>query len=85
MQDSTKPGIKNTIIWNNKDIKIDNYTIFFRTWFSRGVSTIENLLDHNLEFITYEEFKTRWQIKTIFLTYYGVINAIPNEYKKSMN
>ena len=82
MQDNTKPGIKNTIIWNNKDIKIDNNTIFFRTWFSRGVCTIENLLDHNLDFTTYEEFTTRCQIKTIFLTYYGVINAIPNEYKK---
>ena len=51
MQDNTKPGIKNTIIWNNKDIKIDNNTILFRTWFSRGVSTIENRLDHNLDFI----------------------------------
>ena len=85
MQDNTKPGIKNTIIWNNKDIKINNNTTFFRTWFSRGVSTIENLPDHNLDFITYEEFKTRYQIKTIFLTYYGVINAIPNEYQKSIN
>ena len=84
MQDNTKPGIKNTIIWNSKDIKIDNNTIFFRTWFRRGVSSLENLLDYNLDFITYEEFKTRYQIKTIFLTYYGVINAIPNEYKKSI-
>ena len=84
MQDNTKPGIKNTITWINRDIKIDNNTIFFRTWFSWGVSTIENLLDHNLDFITYKEFKTRFQIKTNFLTYYGVINAIPNEYKKSI-
>ena len=66
MQDKTKPGIKNTILGNNKDIKIDNNTIFFRTWVSRGVSTIENLLDHNLDLITYEEFKTRYQIKTNF-------------------
>ena len=57
MQDNTKPSIKNMIIWNNKDIKIDNNTIFFRTWFSRRVSTTENLLDHNLDFIIYEEFK----------------------------
>ena len=84
MQDNTKPGIKNTIIWNKKDMKIDNNTIFFRTWFSRGVSTIENFLDHNFDFITDEEFKTRFQIKINFLTYYGVINAIPNEYKKSI-
>ena len=82
MQDNTKPGIKNTIIWNNKDMKIDNNTIFFRTWFSRGVSTIEDFLDHNLNFITDEEFKSRYQIKINLLTYYGVINAIPNEYKK---
>ena len=68
MQDNTKPGIKSTIIWNNKDIKIDNKTIFFRTWFSRGVPTIENLIDQNLDFITYnyKEFKTRYQIKQIF-------------------
>ena len=83
-KDKQEPGIKNTIIWNDKDIKIDNNTIFFRTWFSRGVSTVENLLDHNLDFITYEQFKTRYQIKTNFLTYYGAINAIPNEYKKSI-
>ena len=82
-KDMQEPGIKNTIIWNNKDIKFDNNTIFFRNWFSRGVSTVENLLDHNLDFITYEQFKTRYQMKTNFLTYYGAINAIPNEYKKS--
>ena len=66
MQDNTKQGMKNTMIWNSKDIKIDNNTIFFRTWFSRGVSTLEILLDHNLDFITCEEFKTRYQIKTFF-------------------
>ena len=46
--------------------------------------SIEYLLDHNLDFITDEEFKSRYQIKINFLTYYGVINAIPNEYKKSI-
>ena len=29
MQDTTKPDIKNMIIWNNRDIKIDKNTIFF--------------------------------------------------------
>ena len=83
---NTKPCTGNTIIWNNKDIKIDNITIFFRTPLSRGVSTTENLLDPNLDldFLTYEEFKTRYKIKTHFLTYYRVINVLPNEYKKSI-
>ena len=35
-----------------KNIKIDNDTIFFRTWFSKEVSTIENLPDYNRDFLT---------------------------------
>ena len=80
MLDNTKPCTKKAIVWNDKDIKIDNNTIFFRTWFSKQVSTIENLPDYNLDFLTWEEFKTRYQIITIFLTYYVVIIAIPNEH-----
>ena len=67
VQGNTKPCTKKTVIWNNKDIKIDNKMIFFRTWFDKGVSTLENLLDQNLDFLTYEEFKFRYQLQTIFL------------------
>ena len=73
---------KKTIIWNNQDIKIDNKTIFFRTWFDKGVYTIKDLFDQNLDFLSYEEFKLRYQLQTNFLTYYGLINAIPQKYKR---
>ena len=73
---------KKTIIWNNQDIKIDSKTIFFRTWFDKGVYTIKDLFDQNLDFLTYEEFKLRYQLQTNFLTYYGLINAIPQKYKR---
>ena len=75
---------KKMIIWNNQDIKIDNKTIFFRTWFDKGIYTLKDLLDQNLDFLTYEEFKLRYQLQTNFLTYYGLINAIPQEYKKAI-
>ena len=59
MQDNTKPCTKKKpVIWNSNEIKIDNNTTYCRTWFSKEVSTVENLLDHNLDFLTYEEFKT---------------------------
>ena len=73
-----------TTIWNNQDIKIDNKTIFFRTWFDKGVHTVKDLVDQNLDFLTYEEFQLRYQLQTNFLTYYGLINAIPQEYKKAL-
>ena len=71
-------------IWNNQDIKIDNRTISFRNWFDKGVHTVKDRVDQNLDFVTYEEFQLRYQLQTNFLTYYGLINAIPQEYKKAI-
>ena len=50
---------KTSRIWNNQDIKIDNKTIFFRTWFDKGVHNVKVLVDQNLDFPTYEEFQLR--------------------------
>ena len=70
-------------MWNTKDIKIDNKTIF-RTWFDKGVKTLKDLLNPNLDFLTYEEFKLPFQLQTNFLTYSGVINPISLECKKTI-
>ena len=83
LQSNKMSYTKKTTIWNNQDIKIDNKTIFFRTWFDKGVYIVKDLVDQNLDFLTYEEFQLRYQLQTIFLTYYGLINAIPQEYKKN--
>lgn len=83
-QDNTDRYTKKMIIWNNRDIKINNKMIFLSTWFDKGISTLEHLLDPNLNFLTFEEFKLRYQLQTNFLTYYGVINAIPKECKRSI-
>jgi len=55
-----------------------------RAWFDKGGYTLKDLLDPNLDFLTYEEFKLRYQLQTNFLTHYGVINAIPQEYKRAI-
>ena len=60
---------------------IKNKTIFFRSWFDKGVSTLEKPHDPNLNFFTFEDFVSRYQLQINFVTYYGVINAIPKEYK----
>ena len=52
VQNNKMPYAKKTIIWNNQDIKIDNKMIFYRTWFDKGVYTLEDLLDPILDFLT---------------------------------
>ena len=42
VQNNKMPCTKKTIIWNNQDIKIDNKSIFFRTWFDKGVYTLQS-------------------------------------------
>ena len=74
-----------TVIWNNRDIEVDNKTFLFRSWFEKGVSTLDSLLDSNLDFLRYEELRTQYQLRTKFLTYLGVINAIPKHYKRAIN
>jgi len=38
----------------------------------------------NLDFLTYEELKLRYQLRKNVLTFYGVINAIPLDDKKAI-
>ena len=41
-------------------------------------------MTETVDFLTYEEVKLRYQLQTNFLTYYGLINAIPQKYKKEI-
>ena len=40
--------------------------------FDKGVHTVKDLVDQNLDFLTYEEFQLRYQLQTNFLTYYDI-------------
>ena len=49
VQNNKMSPTKKTITWNNQDIKIDNKTTFFCTWFDKGVYTIKDIHDQNLQ------------------------------------
>jgi len=46
--------------------------IFVRTWFDNGVYTLKDLLDSSLDFLTYEEFKLRYQLRANFWTIFDL-------------
>ena len=64
-------------LWLNNNIKIGNKSVYYRVWFSKGVRTINDLLD-DFGFITFNQFRDKFQIHTNFLLYNGLINAIKN-------
>ena len=74
-------SVRKQQIWFNSFIKIDRNVLFYKNWYSHGICTIQDLLNNNSTFMTYEQFTNRYNIRCNYLTYYGVITAIPKEWK----
>ena len=72
------------ILWNNHFIKIDGRPIFCASWHEKGVITIGDLLDDNNKFLTFKSLLEKYDLRTNFLTYNGVIAAIPKSWKESI-
>ena len=73
------------VLFNNKEILIENQTIFYEDWFQKGIFLIQDLLKDNGKFFTYPEFVQKYEVKCNFLIYMQVVSAIPKELvKKAM-
>ena len=64
------------IIWNNKSILIDGKSIYFREWHTKGVTYIQDLLNRDGTWMSFQQFSNNYKIKTNFLRYLGVLNAV---------
>ena len=78
----TPTYIGNSPIWYNSLIRMANQPVFYRNWSRAGVIQFKDILDHTSDFLKYEDFKSRYKVKTTFFTYYGVVSAM-NKLKKS--
>ena len=67
------------LLFNNRDILIDEKPFFFQEWFVAGIKTIMDLLDTDGQFLSFPDLKSKFSLlKTSFLHYYQVVSAIPN-------
>ena len=70
-------------IWYNSLIRIDNKPIYYRNLSSAGIYFVNDLLEEDSQFLTFDTFKEKFAIKTYFLQYHGVICAISNTKRKN--
>jgi len=66
-----------TILFNNKTILIGGKPFFLREWFSKAIICIKDLLNENGQLLSFQEFQSKYDLRTNFLNFYQVINAIP--------
>ena len=66
------------IIWNNKDIRIDNRSVFYKLYYENGIVYVRDLL---LEFDNKQshDFYKQKGLKTDFLTWTGLRLSVPKE------
>ena len=77
-----KEDVLNQIIWNNRFIKIINASVFFRNWHHAGTQHLSSLLSESKNnFLTFNSFQLKYNIKCNFVQYYGLLSAIPRQWK----
>ena len=77
----TAQGILSQPIWFNKNLKINNSTVFYPSWSNAGVFFINDLLNDNNRFMTLEEFRDSYHLNVNFIQFHSVLSMIPKTWK----
>jgi len=80
----SKNEVENEIIRNNKSVTIAGKSVFYRSWYEAGVKYIKDLTTEDGNVMTLNVFQHSFVIKTHFLQYLGLLNAIPASGKKKL-
>ena len=83
--DITGSRYRNQIIWNNRNLLIENKSFFFKDWHSKGILFIHDVYKDDGNCLSFVEFTEKFQIRTNFLKYFGVLSTIRNYIEKSPN
>ena len=77
--------IENEILWKNHFITIGGKAIFYRQRYNAGVKTVSDVKDEEGNFLSFPEFRKKRKIKTNFLLYFRLCNAIAKCWKEAFN
>ena len=85
LTDNKEKPVRDQIIWNNRSICLDGKPIFISDWFKKGIIYIKDLLNTDLNFLSLAGLKEKYRIEFPFTVYYGLLNAIPKEWKIALH
>ena len=63
-------------LWQNSLIRVGNRPIHYRSWSSKGVTTVGHLMKDENNFLSFSDFTDRYNIETNFLTFQSVLSAV---------
>ena len=69
------------ILWNNQDITIEGKSLFWKMWAENGIYYIQDILNENSKFLTFEEFNQKYNMSVNFLNLFQILASIPPNFK----
>ena len=71
------------ILWNNKEITIENKSIFWAHLSEQGICFVHDLLDKNGKFLSLENVQRKYNVHLNYFQYFQLIAVIPSYLKKN--
>ena len=68
-------------IWLNFNIKRNGNVYIIDKYCYNGVFFINAIISEDKQFLSYQEFQSKYMISTHFLEYYGIVGAVPKRSK----
>ena len=69
------------LLWNNENITIEGKSLYWKKLADKGVLFVQDLLNNNGNYLTYEDFKQKYGIDINFIYYFQLLAAIPSSLK----
>ena len=63
-------------LWQKSLVRIGNKPIYCKSWSSKGIQNVRHLMKDTDNLLSFTEFKERFDVKTNFLVYHGVVSCI---------
>ena len=77
-------NVPDKIIWINQNLVINGKTIFYSSWFNKGIINIRSLMTENNQFLSLPELRQKFSLEIPFTLFYVLLSAIPKEWKSSL-
>lgn len=77
--------IEEQILWNNQNILVAFKSVFFRELWFNGIVFVHDIFDNSGLIFTWQHIKRSFGLSShLWIKYYGLISAIPHNYKEYM-
>ena len=78
----SKREILDECLWLNSHIRIDRLPVYWSNFIAKNVLKIKDLLNDNGQFYSHNDFVNKYDLRCNLVSYYGLIAAIPNLWKR---